>query len=196
MKYTDNPRKVYGLIEIIYIDAEISKDILTAVSCNSDISRPIEIYKGNITPTVKACTMDGNSTMDSSYQMLDETCVLGWLSKSLCDGSGIFAETKPYIEVSFVQRPIISWIIIGDDKLNQFPVDFNVTYYNGNKTIQTDKIESNINPQVKIEPKALHYRTTMIDFIINRQSMELNSGRIKRLKNSVYYLTKPKNTRK
>lgn len=152
MNYTDNPRKVYGLVEIIYSDAEISKDIQTSVSCNSDISHPDEVFKGYMTPTVRVCTMEGNSTMDGSYQMLDENCVLGWWSKSLCDGSGIFAEPKPYIELSFVQRPIISWIIIGDEKLNQFPVDFDVTYYNGDKTIRTDKIRSNINLKVKIEP--------------------------------------------
>lgn len=64
MPYFDNPRKVYGLVEIIYSDAEISKDILTEVSGNSEISHPIKVYQGFMTPTVKACTMDGNSTMD------------------------------------------------------------------------------------------------------------------------------------
>ena len=70
MEYTDNPRKIYGRVEIIYSDAEISKDIVATVSANSTISHPDEVHESHLTPTVKACTMDGNSTMDGSFQMM------------------------------------------------------------------------------------------------------------------------------
>lgn len=84
MKYSDNPRKVYGKVEIIYSDTEISSDINASVSGNSEISHPREVFMGNTTPTVKACTMDGNSDMGGSFQMLDDTCVVGWWSGGLC----------------------------------------------------------------------------------------------------------------
>ena len=134
MEYSDNPRKIYGKVEITYSDREISGDISAVVSENSEISHPREVFGGYHSPTVKACTMDGNSIMDGSYQMIDKSCVCGWWSGSLCDEHGIFL-VPPYIELSFVMRPIISWLIRGDDKLNQYPVDFMVEYKNGEKII-------------------------------------------------------------
>ena len=108
MEYSDNPRKIYGKVEIVYSDADISKDLETTESGNSEISHPQEIYRGYATPTVRACTMDGNCTMDGSWFMIDDSCKCGWWSGSLSDGNGVFA-TPPFIELAFVQRPIISW---------------------------------------------------------------------------------------
>lgn len=68
MEYSDNPRKIYGKVEITYSDREISGDISAVVSENSEISHPREVFGGYHSPTVKACTMDGNSIMDGSYQ--------------------------------------------------------------------------------------------------------------------------------
>lgn len=152
MKYSDNPRKVYGKVEIIYSDTEISSDINASVSGNSEISHPREVFMGNTTPTVKACTMDGNSDMGGSFQMMDDTCVVGWWSGGLCDASGVFAN-RPYIELTFVLRPIISWIIRGDDKLNQYPVDFTIEYKNAGRVMKTETVTGNNAVEIKLEPK-------------------------------------------
>lgn len=152
MEYSDNPRKVYGKVEITYSDREISGDISAVVSENSEISHPREVFGGYHSPTVKACTMDGNSIMDGSYQMIDKSCVCGWWSGSLCDEHGIFL-VPPYIELSFVMRPIISWVIRGDDKLNQYPVDFTVEYKNGEKIIYSQEITGNDSVEIKLDAK-------------------------------------------
>ena len=39
MKYSDNPRKVYGKVEIVYADEELSRDVKAEVSANSEISQ-------------------------------------------------------------------------------------------------------------------------------------------------------------
>lgn len=153
MGYEDNPRKVYGRVDIVYSDAEISKDIRTAESDNAEISHPDEVHKGHESPTVKACTMDENATMDGSFQMMDDSCVCGWWTKAMADKDGVFIDTKPYIELSFVRRPVISWIVRGDDKLNQFPVDFFIDYKRGGKTILTETVTANTKLEVKLEPK-------------------------------------------
>ena len=57
MKYSDNPRKVYGKVEIVYADEELSRDIKVAVSGNSQISHPNEVFRLPSEPTIKACTM-------------------------------------------------------------------------------------------------------------------------------------------
>ena len=151
MEYTDNPRKVYGKVEITYSDAEISGDLETVESGNSEVSHPYEVYRGFSQPTCKACTMDGHSTMDGTYQMIDDSCVVGWWSGALSGSDGVFAE-PPYIEVSFVKRPIISWKIKGDEKLNQYPVDFKIEYKTDGVVVKTDVITGNTKMDVTFRP--------------------------------------------
>lgn len=152
MEYSDNPRKVYGKVEIVYSDKEISSNMGITVSGNSKISHPREVFEGYVSPTVRACTMDGNSDMSGSYQMVDDTCIVGWWSGGLCGTGGVF-EVKPYIELSFVLRPIISWIIRGDDKLNQYPVDFTIEYKLNGEIVHTEEITGNSAIEIKLEPK-------------------------------------------
>lgn len=152
MEYSDNPRKIHGKVEIIYSDAEISKDLETTESGNSRISHPQEIYKGIAIPTVRACTMDGNSIMDGNFQMMDDTVTCGWWSGKLSDKNGIFLP-QPYIELAFVQRPIISWKIKGDSKLGQYPINFMVQYKNNGKVVKTEKIVGNTEIEIVLKPR-------------------------------------------
>ncbi len=152
MKYSDNPRKVFGKVEIIYADEELTKDIRASVSGNSEISHPFDTYKKPYEPTVKACTMDGNSTMDGTYQMMSDKHNVGWWSGNLSDSNGNFS-VKPYIELLFVMRPIIYWRIVGDIKLNQYPVDFVVEYKRNGTIVKTENITGNTELEVVLEPK-------------------------------------------
>ena len=152
MKYSDNPRKVYGKVEIVYADEELSRDVKVAVSANSEISHPAEVYKPPYKPTVKACTMDGNSTMDGTFQMMSDELVVGWWSGKLADSSGVFAR-KPYIELSFGMRPIVFWRVIGDEKLHQYPVDFTLQYKRNGTIVKIDTITGNTEVEVIVNPK-------------------------------------------
>ena len=152
MKYTDNPRKIYGRVDVIYSDTEISKDIRTDESGNSTISHPDEVFGAYLVPTVKGCTMDGNSTMDGSFQMMDDSVVLGWWSGTLSGKDGVFA-TAPWIEISFVQRPIISWVVLGDEKRQEYPVDFILQYKRDGNIVYTDIVTANRQTQVRLTPQ-------------------------------------------
>lgn len=152
MAYSDNPRKIHGKVEIIYADEELSRDITTTESGNSEISHPIETYHLPSVPTVKACTMDGNATMDGSFQMMDDSVLCGWWSGKLSDEDGVFAD-KPYIELKFTNRPIIYWKVIGDSKLNQYPVDFTVDYKRNGVIVKTESIEGNTELERVLEPR-------------------------------------------
>ena len=152
MTYSDNPRKVHGRVDIIYSDSQIASDITAASNSLAVISHPDEVSKGFLEPTVKACTLEGNATMDGTFQMMDDSCVVGWWSNSRCNDNGNFLGTKPYLELSFVQKPIITWLLLGDIKLNQFPVDFTITYYNGETIVKTDNIVGNDKIEVKFQP--------------------------------------------
>lgn len=152
MTYQDNPRKIYGKVEIVYSDATISKEIETIQSSNSAISHPNEVYWGYAVPSIRACTMDGNSIMDGSFQMLTDTCVLGWWSGALCGSDGVFAN-PPYIELSFVQRPIISWRVHGDNKLGQYPRDFRVDCKRNGEVVKSITVRNNTALEAIVEPK-------------------------------------------
>lgn len=152
MGYEDNPRKVYGRVDVIYSDSQMSSEITPETNSRGVISHPDEVVKGYLSPTVRACTMDGNADMSGGFQMMDNACVVGWWSLALCDENGNFANPKPYLELNFVRRPIITWNILGDSNLNQYPVDFTVDYYDDERLLKTDGITGNAGLEVKLTP--------------------------------------------
>lgn len=154
MGYEDNPRKVYGRVDVIYSDSQMSAEITPETNSCGVISHPDEVVQGYLAPTLCACTMDGNADMSGEFQIMDDSCVVGWWSLALCDKNGYFAQPKPYLELSFVRRPIITWIVLGDSKLNQYPVDFSVAYYDGDTLIKTDEIIGNVGLEAKLTPMA------------------------------------------
>lgn len=155
MNYDNNPRKVYGKVEIVYSDSEISSVSNVLTSGDASISHPHEVYGERMSPTVKACTMDGNSTMGGGYQMMDNTCTVGWWGNELSGNDGIFYN-YPTIEIFFSPKPIISWLIIGDLKLNQYPTDFFVEYKNGNTVIAYQEVLNNTEVRYRLVKTVLN----------------------------------------
>lgn len=154
MAYSSNPRIVKGKVEVIFADTDISSISGVTVSGNADISHPNEVYGSNLNPTVKACTMDGNSIMDGTFQMMDDTCTLGWWGDKLSDDEGEFKEQQDMI-ISFARRPIGSWTIIGDTKLEQYPVDFRIDFVRDNQAVQSVSFMDNTEIVKKIYPNVI-----------------------------------------
>jgi len=154
MGYEASVRKLHGKVKILYQGAESSYEIDITTSSQAEISFPKQTYQGNLTPTVKACTMDGNSTMNGEYQMLGYDCIVGWWSNELCDANGYFTN-PPSLTMNFIKRPVNTWTIVGDNKLNQYPVDFDIIAYdeNGN-VLANQKITNNelMQSRVVFEP--------------------------------------------
>lgn len=157
MEYSSNPRRVHGKVVIVYADSEISMDLSVQTSGNGEISYPEQVFKSYLTPTIKACTMDGNSTMGGGYQMNGLGLVTGWWSDVHCDDQGVF-ETPPWIKVSFIPRPMIRWTLLGDNKLNQYPVDFNLVSYSGDRIVNTLPIRNNDRVGMQI-----YYQVPLVD---------------------------------
>ena len=142
MAYNDNPRKIKGKVEIVFADTDISSISSVNVTSEAAISHTNEIYGSSIIPTTKACTMDGNSTMDGTFQMIDDSCVLGWWSGEMASSTGQFATTQK-VTITFASRPVSSWTIIGDTKLNQYPVNFTVVFKSNGTTVHTETVTNN-----------------------------------------------------
>jgi len=142
MGYENNPRKVHGKINIVYSDSEISMDLVVRVSGKGEISYPEQVYGEYLEPSIKACTMDGNSIMGGGYQMNDHGLITGWWSDVHANEDGVF-ELPPWIEVSFIERPMIKWTLVGDKKLNQYPIDFDLCLYQKGNLVDTRQIRNN-----------------------------------------------------
>ena len=127
--------------------------------------------------------MDGNSTMDGSYQMMTDECVVGWWGGSLADGNGVFS-TKPYIEMSFAMRPIIYWRIVGDKKLNQYPEDFTLEYKRNGVVVKTERIVGNTDVEIIVEPKVADI--TSVRMTISKWSVPNACAKILRFFERVY----------
>ena len=130
IEYLDGVRRVYGKVKIIYADKDVSKELKVESSGESEISHKSQVVLGYNEPSIKACTMDGNIALGDKSQMRDVGQVCGFWSNIQSDINGMFSEPYPYVDVSFIARPIIEWLVIGDAKLNQYPVDFDIICFN------------------------------------------------------------------
>lgn len=157
MGYESNPRLVRGKVVIIYSDSELSSDLSVEVSGNGSISYPKQVFEGHLTPTIKACTMDGNSTMGGGYQMNDHGLITGWWSDVHSGADGVF-QNPPWIKLGFISRPMIRWTIVGDNKLNQYPVDFDLAVYQGEHIINTLPVRGNNKVSI-----AVYYQNPVVD---------------------------------
>lgn len=166
MGYGDIVRKVYGKVRIIYSDSEISQDIVISSSGDAPISSKQQVVEEYITPTVKACTMDGNANMDGTFQMQTSGMVMGWWSSTSSSSEGNFDMPYPYLEASYISRPIIRWNIIGDNKLMQYPIDFDLILY-GENNAEYARVDirnnTSVSCTVKLEPAIANVVKIRID---------------------------------
>ena len=164
MTYSDNPRKIYGKVKIIYSDGEISSEMAVNVSDNAQISYPEQVYMGYLSPSIKACSMDGNSYMGQGFQMNGYGLICGWRSNVYSDSTGTF-EVPPWLEISFMSRPVYKWKVIGDSKLNEYPVDFDITFYSNDVVIEIRQVRENaaVNAEINLEQPLTEITKIRID---------------------------------
>ena len=96
--------------------------------------------------------MDGNATVGGKFQMRDTGQICGFWSDSQSDNNGMFLEPYPYLDVSFIARPIIEWLVNCGSKLNQYPVDFDIICFNvKNMEIERQGFSNNDKPLIDIK---------------------------------------------
>lgn len=151
MGYSANPRKIYGKVEIIYFDNDMASIDDVVVSSEALISHPSEVHGASIQPSIKACVL-GDATLDETYQMMDDESIIGWWGGVFSDVDGCFINPET-LELFFMERPIKTWLVIGDAKLNEYPVDFSVTYKRGTEIIKIDNYFDNNEVNLKLNPQ-------------------------------------------
>jgi hypothetical protein len=170
MGYDSQVRRLYGKVKIIYQDADASYEIDVNTSGDSKISSPNQVYEGNLLPTAKACTMDGHSTMNGEYQMIDETCIVGWWSDELSDENGEYQSGNyPFLELNFIKRPVSTWTLLGDRKLEQFLVDFDLELYDeNNDLLLTHSVRDNEEMKLQVIFERIFDNVARIKLIVRK----------------------------
>lgn len=173
MVYSEGIRKIHGRVRIIYTDSERSMEVSSITSGNGAYSSPHQVYEGHLVPTVKACTMDGSSTMGGGFQMIGRGLVTGWWSDIHSGENGEFAPTYPYIEIRFIARPVLKWTVIGDEKLGQYPVDFNIIAYDADGSVKGRReVRGNESVRVTVDMESPLIDVTSIKLEILRWSRQ------------------------
>ena len=179
MAYLNGIRRVFGRVKIVYADKDVSTELKATASGDSEISNKEQVVMGYDTPTIKACTMDGNARMGKGYQMRDKNQICGWWSDKMCDGVGNFSAPFPYLDVSFIARPVIEWLIVGDIKLNQFPVDFELICFNAQGIeLARESVKGNDKPLVNIAFTVVPINVTRIRLEIHKWNTQNSKAKI------------------
>jgi hypothetical protein len=68
---------------------------------------------------------------------------VGWFGATRCDASGGFGAPYPALTIEFDERPVTELLVVGDDKYNEYPVDFTIKIYNGVDLLHTETVTGN-----------------------------------------------------
>lgn len=122
-------RRVYGRVEINYTDPFLDESIEVTATETGRHTDPAAGANMFTTAKHKWLSLHYNS-LDGSFHPLPaaDPSRVGWWSAALSDLNGEFA-VPPKLTVTFEPRPIDSLKVFGDDKLQEYPVDFTIRLY-------------------------------------------------------------------
>lgn len=157
-------RQVFAKVQIDYTDPFLDQSIEVEANENANISKPEQTADGIDNPSEKIASLDGSWELDGTYSLVNDDSHIGWWGKQLSDESGEFAEPYPTLIVTFQSRPIYQLKVVGDNKREEYPVNFTINLYNSNNELLYQEIVDD-NSEVKWQKS--------IDTVINVVKMEL-----------------------
>jgi hypothetical protein len=144
-----NNRRVYGKIQINWTSPEYDQDIVVEVNNEARISYKDQITNAIDDPRYKWLSLDGTCLADGTHHpapSTEEEAVInemGWWGAELSDGSAEWT-TYPEITLTFSERPVQKIKCYGDSKRGEYPVDFDIEFYDIGEVLQhTENITGN-----------------------------------------------------
>lgn len=139
-------RHIYAKIQIDYTDPELDQSINVFVSEMANVSYPNQVADGVESVSEKIASLDGSWEL-GEYALAPTTALegqMGWWGKQLSDSKGNFAEPYPTLTATFIPRPIWQLKVVGDDKRNEYPVNFVINLYDEQDNLKyTEVVENN-----------------------------------------------------
>jgi hypothetical protein len=139
-------RHIFGKVEILYTD--IFRDVTTVltVASSGQYTRSTQLVNSRIEPAQKWFSLHDNK-LDGSFHPLPnaaDTQEIGWWGTQLSDAEGLLTASTNWVNITFSTRSFTSARIVGDSKLNIYPVDFTVYCYGaGDVLLATLPVEGN-----------------------------------------------------
>ncbi|MCP3681727.1 MAG: hypothetical protein GY861_03465 [bacterium] len=111
------------------------------------VSQVEQISDSKTANTYKWLAADGNNILDGSYHPCPDDAVansneIGWWSQTLSNSSAIFA-TPVVVNATFAKRKVTALLVVGDDKREEYPVDFTLKLYNDAALEHTEIVTAN-----------------------------------------------------
>lgn len=132
-----NLRQVFGKVEVTYA-APFLGDDLNITSDQIGRYTSVSSIADNVLHAEYKWASCHDNKLDGTYHPMPTTTSrkyhVGLWGTVLSDSTGSFI-SKPVVTINFKSRPIYYLKVSGDDKLNNYPVDFTLDVYNSTDTL-------------------------------------------------------------
>lgn len=136
-------RRIYGKVEVVYTDPFLDATIDVTANQIGRYTYPAQLANNVVDIPYKYFSLHENK-LDGSYHTLpsDEETNVGWWGTQLSDSNGSFS-TPPMVSIVFSSRAFLSLQVAGDNKLNNYPVDFDINLYSNTTLVYSNRVRNN-----------------------------------------------------
>lgn len=139
-------RRIFAKVRITYTDPYFSAGVEATADSTGRYTYPEQTTDNVLTEEYKWFSLHRN-LLDGSFHPLPGTKLysVGWWGTQLSAAvTGNFVPTYPLLTLTFGSRAVESLLVVGDDKLVEYPVDFTVKLYQaGDVLVHTETVTGN-----------------------------------------------------
>lgn len=147
-KINSKTRKIFVKVTLNFTDLLLDPTVSGDSSQEAYISRTEQLVNGRNETTYKYFSLDGSFVLGDEYHPCPDTEVLGvfnemgYWSEGVAGSGGTFS-TSQKCEITYSKRRVTSFLVVGDEKRSEYPVDFDVEFYDGVTLISTEVVIGN-----------------------------------------------------
>lgn len=161
-------RRIRGKARISYSDPFLDPSVNTETNEAARISWENQVVTISIDQETeesaisqKYASLDGTWALDGTWHLAPDTVAaaklyhFGWWGQQLSGADGVFISPYPTLTAEFSARTVVLLAVQGDNKREEWPVDFNIQAYDANDNlVHAEAVVGNtdINWQKDIEP--------------------------------------------
>lgn len=146
-------RNIYGKVYITYTDPMLDSETTVTTSGNAYNSDKEQVLDAIEQVNTRYFTLYDNR-LDGSYPLSDSYSQVGWVSDVVSRDDGTF-DVPPYIQVSFVDRPVVGLPIYFDNSHGSIVEDFTVDFIKKDGTLETKTFTGNTEQMVIITDRVI-----------------------------------------
>ncbi len=139
-------RKIFAKVRITYTDPYFSAGVATSADAVGDYTYTDQTVDNVTTEEYKWFSLHRNA-LDGTYHPLpgDQSISVGWWGTQLSDfATNVFVPPYPTLTITHAARIVETLLVVGDDQLNEYPVNFNVYLYSTGDVLEhTENVTGN-----------------------------------------------------